>query len=123
MGRHPEPQREGLFARLAQSTLTGTVGEPEQLAAADLYLMQNDYVTGTVHTVDGGLPDRELVQVRPRPAALRLRYEFGGVTHYRRTGAVREREQGLREQRPPPLPSERLGRRRPRPIADHSLGG
>ena len=35
--------------------MTGTIGEPEQLAAAHLYLMQNGYVTGTVHTVDGGL--------------------------------------------------------------------
>jgi NAD(P)-dependent dehydrogenase (short-subunit alcohol dehydrogenase family) len=51
----PEAQREGLFARLAQGTLTGTIAEPEQLAAAHLYLMQNEYVTGTVHTVDGGL--------------------------------------------------------------------
>lgn len=51
----PEPQREALFARLAQRTLTGTVGEPEQIAAAHIYLMQNQYVTGTVQTVDGGL--------------------------------------------------------------------
>jgi NAD(P)-dependent dehydrogenase (short-subunit alcohol dehydrogenase family) len=51
----PEAQREALFARLAQGTLTGTVGEPEQIAAAHLYLMQNQYVTGTVQTVDGGL--------------------------------------------------------------------
>ena len=51
----PEAQREALFARLAQGTLTGTVGEPEQIAAAHLYLMQNRYVTGTVQTVDGGL--------------------------------------------------------------------
>jgi NAD(P)-dependent dehydrogenase (short-subunit alcohol dehydrogenase family) len=51
----PEAQREVLFARLAEGTLTGTVGEPEQLAAAHLYLMQNEYITGTVHTVDGGL--------------------------------------------------------------------
>ncbi len=51
----PEAQREALFARLAQGTLTKTVGEPEQIAAAHVYLMQNQYVTGTVHTVDGGL--------------------------------------------------------------------
>ena len=51
----PEAQREALFARLAQSTLTGTIGEPEQIAAAHIYLMQNPYVTGTVQTVDGGL--------------------------------------------------------------------
>ena len=51
----PEDQREVLFARLAQGTLTGAVGDPAQLAAAHLYLMQNVYVTGTVLTVDGGL--------------------------------------------------------------------
>ncbi len=53
--RIPDVQREALFARLAQGTLTGSVGDPEQLAAAHLYLMQNGYVTGTVLTVDGGL--------------------------------------------------------------------
>ena len=51
----PKDQREGLFARLAENTLTRTVGEPEQIAAAHLYLMENHYVTGTVQTVDGGL--------------------------------------------------------------------
>ena len=51
----PEAQREALFARLARRTLTGTVGVPAQLATAHLYLMQNEYVTGTVLTVDGGL--------------------------------------------------------------------
>ncbi len=51
----PEPQREALLARLAQRTLTGTIGEPEQIAAAHIYLMHNQYVTGTVQTVDGGL--------------------------------------------------------------------
>ena len=51
----PEAQRGPLFARLAERTLTGTIGEPEQIAAAHIYLMQNQYVTGTVQTVDGGL--------------------------------------------------------------------
>jgi len=51
----PEAQREALFTRLAQGTLTGAVGRPEDLATAHLYLMENDYVTGTVLTVDGGL--------------------------------------------------------------------
>jgi NAD(P)-dependent dehydrogenase (short-subunit alcohol dehydrogenase family) len=51
----PAAQREALFARLAQGTLTATVGQPEQIAAANIYLMQNQYVTGTVQTVDGGL--------------------------------------------------------------------
>jgi len=53
--RVPEAQREALFTRLAQGTLTKTVGDPEQIAAAHIYLMQNLYVTGTVQTVDGGL--------------------------------------------------------------------
>ena len=55
LGRRPRGPARALFARLAQGTLTGTVGEPEQIAAAHLYLMQNQYVTGTVQTVDGGL--------------------------------------------------------------------
>jgi NAD(P)-dependent dehydrogenase (short-subunit alcohol dehydrogenase family) len=50
----PEPQREGLFAGLAQRTLTGTVGAADQIAASHLYLMENGFVTGTVLTVDGG---------------------------------------------------------------------
>lgn len=53
--RVPEPQREVLFTRLAQRTLLGTIGEPDEIALAHLYLMQNRYVTGTVLTVDGGL--------------------------------------------------------------------
>ena len=50
----PEPQREALFATLAGRTLTKAIGEPGQIAAAYLYLMENGYVTGTVLTVDGG---------------------------------------------------------------------
>ena len=50
----PEPRRGELFAGLAQRTLTKTIGEPEQIAAAHLYLMANRFVTGTVLTVDGG---------------------------------------------------------------------
>ena len=49
-----EPQREALFATLAGRTLTETIGEPDQIAAAHLYLMDNRFVTGTVLTVDGG---------------------------------------------------------------------
>lgn len=52
--RVPEPQRDAVFARLAQGTLVGAVGEPEQIALSHLYLMRNDYVTGTVLGVDGG---------------------------------------------------------------------
>jgi NAD(P)-dependent dehydrogenase (short-subunit alcohol dehydrogenase family) len=50
----PEPQREALFANLAERTLTKTIGEPDQIAATHLYLMENRLVTGTVLTVDGG---------------------------------------------------------------------
>ena len=52
--RVPEAQREAIFTRLSQQTLVGSVGEPEQIAQAHLYLMQNGYVTGTVLEVDGG---------------------------------------------------------------------
>jgi NAD(P)-dependent dehydrogenase (short-subunit alcohol dehydrogenase family) len=51
----PEAQRDAVFTRLAQRTLLGRIGEPEEIALAHLYLMQNRYVTGTVLTVDGGL--------------------------------------------------------------------
>jgi NAD(P)-dependent dehydrogenase (short-subunit alcohol dehydrogenase family) len=53
--RVPAAQREAMFTRLAENTLTKTVGEPEQIAATHLFFMQNEYVTGTVQTVDGGL--------------------------------------------------------------------
>ena len=50
----PEPQRSALLGALAERTITKTVGEPDQIAAAHLYLMGNRFVTGTVLTVDGG---------------------------------------------------------------------
>jgi NAD(P)-dependent dehydrogenase (short-subunit alcohol dehydrogenase family) len=50
----PEPQRTALFANLADRTLTKSIGEADQIAAAHLYLMENRFVTGTVLTVDGG---------------------------------------------------------------------
>ena len=52
--RVPAPQRDAVFARLAQGTLVGAIGEPEQIAQAHLYLMTNGYVTGTTLAVDGG---------------------------------------------------------------------
>jgi len=51
----PEPQRAAVLDAFARRALTGTIGEPEQIAAANLYLMENQFVTGTVLTVDGGL--------------------------------------------------------------------
>jgi NAD(P)-dependent dehydrogenase (short-subunit alcohol dehydrogenase family) len=50
----PQERRTALFAALAERTLTKTIGEPDQIAAAHLYLMDNGFVTGTVLTVDGG---------------------------------------------------------------------
>ena len=50
----PEPQRAALFATLANQTLTKSIGEADEIAAAHLYLMENRFVTGTVLTVDGG---------------------------------------------------------------------
>ena len=37
----PEERRAAVFAALAERTLTKTVGEPDQIAAAHLYLMDN----------------------------------------------------------------------------------
>jgi NAD(P)-dependent dehydrogenase (short-subunit alcohol dehydrogenase family) len=50
----PQERRTALFAALAERTLTKTIGQPDQIAAAHLYLMDNSFVTGTVLTVDGG---------------------------------------------------------------------
>jgi hypothetical protein len=50
----PVERRTALFAALAERTLAKTVGEPRQIAAAQLDLMDNRFVTGTVLTVDGG---------------------------------------------------------------------
>lgn len=51
----PAPQRTTILDTFAKRALTGVVGEPDQIAATHLYLMQNQFVTGTVLTVDGGL--------------------------------------------------------------------
>jgi NAD(P)-dependent dehydrogenase (short-subunit alcohol dehydrogenase family) len=50
----PEEHREALFTAVRERNLTRSIGEPEQIALAHLYLMGNSYVTGTVLTVDGG---------------------------------------------------------------------
>ena len=51
----PEPRRTAVLDHFAQRALTKTVGEPQQIATAHLYLMENQFATGTVLTVDGGL--------------------------------------------------------------------
>jgi NAD(P)-dependent dehydrogenase (short-subunit alcohol dehydrogenase family) len=51
----PAAQRDQYVRDLADRTLTGSVGQPDQVAAAFLYAMQNRFVTGTVLPVDGGV--------------------------------------------------------------------
>jgi NAD(P)-dependent dehydrogenase (short-subunit alcohol dehydrogenase family) len=51
----PRPQLDAMIAAMTERTLTGTVGEADQIAATNLYLMENEFVTGVVITVDGGL--------------------------------------------------------------------
>ncbi|MEY9904999.1 NAD(P)-dependent dehydrogenase (short-subunit alcohol dehydrogenase family) [Catenulispora sp. MAP12-49] len=50
----PQQQRDGMFGAMAKRTLTGAIGEAEQIAATHVFLMENGFVTGTVVTVDGG---------------------------------------------------------------------
>jgi NAD(P)-dependent dehydrogenase (short-subunit alcohol dehydrogenase family) len=50
----PQPQLDAMVAAFTERTLTEAVGEPDQIAATNLYLMENGFVTGTVLTVDGG---------------------------------------------------------------------
>jgi NAD(P)-dependent dehydrogenase (short-subunit alcohol dehydrogenase family) len=50
----PEDGREAFYQQAADAMLTDRVGEPEEIAQAHLYLMQNHFVTGTVMTIDGG---------------------------------------------------------------------
>jgi NAD(P)-dependent dehydrogenase (short-subunit alcohol dehydrogenase family) len=50
----PEAGRESFYRAAADAMLTKRVGAPEEIAQAYVYLMQNDFVTGTVLSVDGG---------------------------------------------------------------------
>lgn len=49
-----EADRDALYRDVAQSLPVGRVGEPEDIAQAYLYLMQEGYSTGQVIVVDGG---------------------------------------------------------------------
>jgi NAD(P)-dependent dehydrogenase (short-subunit alcohol dehydrogenase family) len=51
----PEAIRQGMFAGYASSVPAGRAAVPEDVASAALFLMTNDYVTGTVIDVDGGV--------------------------------------------------------------------
>ncbi len=50
----PEDQREAALQNMASRSLTGTLGTPDEIAAAHLFLMENGFITGTVLTIDGG---------------------------------------------------------------------
>jgi NAD(P)-dependent dehydrogenase (short-subunit alcohol dehydrogenase family) len=50
----PEAEREGMYRDIGSRLLVGRVGEPEQIAEAYLYLMQNSFSTGQTVIVDGG---------------------------------------------------------------------
>jgi NAD(P)-dependent dehydrogenase (short-subunit alcohol dehydrogenase family) len=51
----PGEQREAQFAAVAEAAPAGRVGRPDDVAMAVEYLINADYVTGTVLPVDGGL--------------------------------------------------------------------
>ncbi len=51
----PEEQKSVAFSQYAEETTVGRIGEPEDLAKAIAYLVDNTFVTGTVLEVDGGL--------------------------------------------------------------------
>lgn len=50
----PRPQLDAMVAAFTERTLTKAIGEADQVAATNLYLMENRFVTGAVITVDGG---------------------------------------------------------------------
>ena len=49
-----EADREALYRGTAASLPVGHVGEPAEIAEANLYLMRQSYGTGQVLVVDGG---------------------------------------------------------------------
>lgn len=49
-----QAERDTMYREIGSKLLTGAVGEPEDVAQAYLYLMQQSYSTGQCITVDGG---------------------------------------------------------------------
>jgi NAD(P)-dependent dehydrogenase (short-subunit alcohol dehydrogenase family) len=52
--RVPEEMRNSFFERTAASVPVGRVGQPEDIAQAILFLIQNGFMTGTIIDCDGG---------------------------------------------------------------------
>jgi NAD(P)-dependent dehydrogenase (short-subunit alcohol dehydrogenase family) len=50
----PEDQREAMFQNTANRLPVGRIGNPEEIAATVLHLMENGYITGAVIDIDGG---------------------------------------------------------------------
>jgi NAD(P)-dependent dehydrogenase (short-subunit alcohol dehydrogenase family) len=50
----PEAMDEAARARLVDRVPLGRPGSPEAVARAVAFLIEHDYVTGTIVTVDGG---------------------------------------------------------------------
>lgn len=51
----PREQREAAFVQVAASTPVGRIGQPEDIAQAILFLLENSFMTGTVIECDGGI--------------------------------------------------------------------
>ena len=51
----PKEQRQGVFNQISASTPAGRVGQPEDIAHAILFLLENTFMTGTVIECDGGI--------------------------------------------------------------------
>lgn len=51
----PEAERAAAFAQYSASAAVGRVGEPEDVAHAIRFVIENTFVTGTVIACDGGL--------------------------------------------------------------------
>jgi NAD(P)-dependent dehydrogenase (short-subunit alcohol dehydrogenase family) len=52
--RMPADEREQMYASVAGSIPVGRVGEPQDIAEAFLFLMNQGFATGSIITVDGG---------------------------------------------------------------------
>lgn len=50
----PDADRDAFFAATARTLPVGRIGEPADVAASYLYLMDQGYTTGTIVAVDGG---------------------------------------------------------------------
>ena len=52
--RVPENFRDDIFAQSAASTPVGRIGQPEDVAHAIVFLIQNTFMTGSIIDCDGG---------------------------------------------------------------------